>query len=783
VKLITSLLIVGCIVACAPAQWLEKTIVLPDTMSSFGSPGTMLYNTGNNFLFIGCERGLAVFDGLSNRLIAHVSSDHYDSHPGCYASQVNQLFWIGGSNDDALFILDGATGRELKYLVTHYIDSVCYNPVVNRVYVTVHDDSFSYLMIVSAASDSVVRMVNLGGVDYSRSVCCDPLDNRVYVSSESTASVNVVDCGVDSIVGTIPVGGAGAHLVYNRVSDKLYCYGNDTTVTIIDCHGDSVCGHLSMPHSCLTATFNPVANKLYCADYDGVDIISGQSGVLLGRVQFSREPRAMLFDSTDNLMWCSFYSDTIAAIDGQGDSLSGEVAVSNSPSAMCCNPTSGRLYVTEGHLTVVDPIQRKVDKRILLGFTPEAVCWATTSHKLYCAGGGEASLAVVDGAFNSVLGLVPVGRDPVALAYDRPLGIVCCANSGDSTVSIIKCNGDSVIATVKVGSPPKRLCVDTILHKAWCSSDSAVASIDLQTDSLTAVLPVSAYEITALLADPTRARVYCATAYRAHVVAFDEIGDSVVAEIPVGGDAQDLSLNPSANLIYCLNQSNEAVVVIDGATLKIVNMIPVGSYPQALLYCQRRNRLYCANAGSEDITVIDCSLQTPVDTIGLYLGVSALAYDSTADRLQCLDPWDGCLAIVDCRRDTELKVVGVGSQPVAAAYASSYRRMFVANEYGSSISVIRDTTRAGIEAPGAHPAIAKPAPTMVRHVLVLDAVGSRQNTAYRAELLDISGRKVMDLRPGANDVRALAPGVYFVRSQPSAVSRQPSAVTKVVITK
>jgi hypothetical protein len=30
-------------------------------------------------------------------------------------------------------------------------------------------------------------------------------------------------------------------------------------------------------------------------------------------------------------------------------------------------------------------------------------------------------------------------------------------------------------------------------------------------------------------------------------------------------------------------------------------------------------------------------------------------------------------------------------------------------------------------------------------------------------LLDISGRKVMKLRPGANDVRALAPGVYFVR--------------------
>jgi len=72
-------------------------------------------------------------------------------------------------------------------------------------------------------------------------------------------------------------------------------------------------------------------------------------------------------------------------------------------------------------------------------------------------------------------------------------------------------------------------------------------------------------------------------------------------------------------------------------------------------------------------------------------------------------------------------------------------------------------------------------PTVVGGVLMLGAVSSRQNAVYMAELLDVGGRKVMGLMPGANDVRALAPGVYFVRSGPSAVSRQPSAVTKVVI--
>jgi len=41
----------------------------------------------------------------------------------------------------------------------------------------------------------------------------------------------------------------------------------------------------------------------------------------------------------------------------------------------------------------------------------------------------------------------------------------------------------------------------------------------------------------------------------------------------------------------------------------------------------------------------------------------------------------------------------------------------------------------------------------------------------------------MDLRPGPNDVRHLAPGVYFVREQPQASSPRLQAVTRVVVAK
>jgi len=51
--------------------------------------------------------------------------------------------------------------------------------------------------------------------------------------------------------------------------------------------------------------------------------------------------------------------------------------------------------------------------------------------------------------------------------------------------------------------------------------------------------------------------------------------------------------------------------------------------------------------------------------------------------------------------------------------------------------------------------------TIARGVLNL-GVDSKQHAAYRAELLDISGRRVLELHPGPNDVSRLSPGVYFV---------------------
>jgi hypothetical protein len=86
------------------------------------------------------------------------------------------------------------------------------------------------------------------------------------------------------------------------------------------------------------------------------------------------------------------------------------------------------------------------------------------------------------------------------------------------------------------------------------------------------------------------------------------------------------------------------------------------------------------------------------------------------------------------------------------------------------------------EQPPQEPVGERTSATVILGVLFLPETTSRKPQVSSC-LLDISGREVIGLKPGANDVSRLSPGVYFFREEPQAASRKPQAVRKIVITK
>ncbi|MEO0108872.1 MAG: hypothetical protein ABIK62_06865, partial [candidate division WOR-3 bacterium] len=93
---------------------------------------------------------------------------------------------------------------------------------------------------------------------------------------------------------------------------------------------------------------------------------------------------------------------------------------------------------------------------------------------------------------------------------------------------------------------------------------------------------------------------------------------------------------------------------------------------------------------------------------------------------------------------------------------------------------IVETYRAGSEeCPDCTVLGATRTPLFVRGVLHLPESGP--GTAYQADLLDVTGRRVRVLRPGANEVSSLSPGIYFLRG--AHLDSQLSQPLKVVIQK
>jgi YVTN family beta-propeller protein len=231
---------------------------------------------------------------------------------------------------------------------------------------------------------------------------------------------------------------------------------------------------------------------------------------------------------------------------------------------------------------------------------------------------------------------------------------------------------------------------------------------------------------------------------------------------------------------YCANEGSDDVTVIDGATNAVLATVTAGNGPRALCHNPQNNKVYSANYLSDNVTVIDGATNQVLATVTAGNGPRAICYNPQNNKVYCANDSSGSVTVIDGASNQVLRTLGVGDGPCDFTWNPAQNRVYVANYQSSSISVLRDSGGGIEESPKPHGASSKLTATIVRGVLFLPAAtgpGPRASSI----LLDITGRNVMELRPGPNDVGRLAPGVYFVYEVPQAASLKLQAVRKVVI--
>ncbi|MFO7639157.1 MAG: hypothetical protein R6X14_07705, partial [bacterium] len=278
-------------------------------------------------------------------------------------------------------------------------------------------------------------------------------------------------------------------------------------------------------------------------------------------------------------------------------------------------------------------------------------------------------------------------------------------------------------------------------------------------------------------------RVYAAIRNHNHVAVFDGATNALLDTVPVGAGPYTLRHNAANDRVYVANYGDSTVSVIDCATNTVSATVVVGRYPIRLAVNSPGNRVYVGTNASE-LVVLDGAGDSVLARVPMSSSADGIGYSPRSDLAYVGMP-GRIVTVVDCKTNTVRHTVPAGNR--CDVFALGQERVYALSWYASSISVISDTLT-GVAEPGRPDTRRTAGATIVRGVLHLGAghnpiLPGKSGLCPKPALLDISGRKVMELAPGDNDVSRLSPGVYFIRAEGQRGQGVEDSSAKVIIQK
>ena len=762
--------------ASASGQWLETTILLPDSLSGQPEPHFIVTNP------------------------------------------LTHLVYVTGGGTNAITVFDASSLRTVARVPLETTAFLCIYPEVNKLYAFGEFDSL--ISVVDLNVHRVVNTISTNAAYVGEAVCLSPERGRLYFSSVSLDTTWVLDCGSDSIIAAIPA--SGWRLAYNRTAGKVYCLdGSNDELAVIYADNNTVEASIPLDLSAYALVCNPATNNAYVGNInnDTVTVIDGAGDTVVARTSTGGAMR-MCYNPFDSCVYAASQgAGRISVISGRDDTVIALLPTAMSPFALAADSVSGKVYcVCEigDTVTIVDGRTHQVLAHLPTGRMPWAVAVDPDVGRAFCLNNMGVSVTVVDGIGDSVVGTLAVGRKPGTLLFNSLRRRLYVGNGNDavydiydSSVTVIDPDSRRVLRDIKVGSGVVALCWDSIgdrIYTADCYSGT-VSVIDCVTVSCIARISVGLKPF-ALCYDPIRRRIFCANQASNTVSVIDCATNTVTATYPTGRKPSALIYRKEGDKLYCANRRDSTLTIFTGDTART---LIVRKTPWAMVYVDRYDRVYClCNTSREGqggpVVAVDCTNDSVIAIIYAGMNPEDICYNPRNVKVYTADTWSSTVTVIDVRTNTREAYVDVGfapedvlynplnntvavtdktganyggvwfidgtsnqvidtvaglSGPCALALDLEQNRVFVANFWGASISVIRDVV--GIEETPEEPRLEWNAGATVLS-------GASGVVGASSIVYDAQGRRVRE--PG--------PGVYFIREQIAGSSEQ-CRMRKVII--
>jgi YVTN family beta-propeller protein len=717
-----------------------RTVSLPGRATAFAFGAS----TGRIYCSHTFDYCVSAIDAATLAVLGSVTVGNY---PGALLSVGDRVYCANTRDSSVSVIVAGPDTVRATITCGAYPAAFCYNSTSRKLYVACRDAD--RVTVIDADRDSIIVQVAVG--EDPIALCWDSAYNRVYCVSRTGQSVAVIDGVTNAVRRTIGLVWLPQSVCLLKVAGKVFVgHSVADTVTVIRCGPDTIEALVPAGDGVLTVLASETQNRVFGLNLYGesITVIDGASNVVVATVPADSYPSAGCFTATgETLLVALSGRDGVAALARDASRFCARVALSGmGPDAVCANPSGERVWVANqnsDNIAVFDAATLGLTSLLPAGDRPTALACDATGARVYCANQYSRTVTAVDAAGDSVRAVLPVGGQPGVLCAGSG-GQVYCGQLWGGHDTLVVLAGDSVRARVSVGGPSHALAWSPRSNKLYCAcrESDAVWVIDGTADTVVTVIPMPAPG--AICLGPDSAKVYCSAAESSSVWVIDTYGDSVVARVTTEENVTEMAPVPGADRVYCACFLNTPrLQVIDAVLDSVTGYVTVGWQPYTMFYSAPNHLLYVTN--------------------------------------RSMMP-DSLVAVVDC--STNQVVTRLRTTLYACRFAASpaNSRVFLTLSDAGRVAVIREpTVGVGEERRTPDARRATPGPTFVRGVLRM-ADGSRKS-ADGAVLLDAAGRKVLELQPGANDVRRLAPGVYFAVRKGSRGQGVEGSSQRVVITR
>jgi YVTN family beta-propeller protein len=229
-------------------------------------------------------------------------------------------------------------------------------------------------------------------------------------------------------------------------------------------------------------------------------------------------------------------------------------AVSGRIDHMAVDLARHRLFVAElgnDSVGVVDLDTQKVIHRISSLKEPQSVAYVNTNDLLYVANGGDGSVRFFAGPNYSPAGRIDLGADADNIRVDMGANRLL-VGYGSGAIAVIDLKDNSKIFSFALRAHPESFQLDTSSRQIFVNLPNArgIAVLNESAGKEGAVWQLRHGGNFPMALDPERHRVLVAFRNPAKLAAFDWQTSSVVSEVDICGDADDLFLDPKRNRVY-----------------------------------------------------------------------------------------------------------------------------------------------------------------------------------------------------------------------------------------